>query len=364
MALQVHPIRLSLGGHPMKKLLIIPAMLLASTAYAAPKISAQSIIVNPVQPDLSVQVRVNKDNTGNAAPNYAVGENITISTTVNRDAYVYLFNVDSTGEVTQILPNRLQGGGNFVKANTTAVFPAPGSGFTFTVDGQPGLNKVLALASLTELNLDQISTFKTAQDQFATVKAKGQDGLAQALSIVVTPVQQNSWVSDTAFFNVVAATPVRTGNLFVGTNVSGSTVIMNGRTLGPANTTYTGIAPGSYPVRIKAPGFADYTTTVRIIENGTTNLNVDFAVRTSTPAPVRPAPVTNANNYSVVVRSTVAGARVFVDGVEAGTVQNGQITLNVGRGSHEIVMIAPGYRTFLNTYNITQNGQITITPTR
>ena len=169
----------------MKKLLIIPAMLLASTAYAAPKISAQSIIVNPTQPDLAVSVNVDKDVAGTQNPSYRAGENIRVSASVNRDAYVYLFNVDSTGEVTQILPNRLQGGGNFVKANTTAVFPAPGSGFTFTVDGQPGLNKVLALASLTELNLDQISTFKTAQDQFATVKAKGQDGLAQALSIPV-----------------------------------------------------------------------------------------------------------------------------------------------------------------------------------
>ncbi|MBB5233154.1 hypothetical protein HNQ09_003645, partial [Deinococcus budaensis] len=41
----------------MKKLLMIPAALLVSTAAAAPKISAQSIIVNPAQPDLSVSVR-------------------------------------------------------------------------------------------------------------------------------------------------------------------------------------------------------------------------------------------------------------------------------------------------------------------
>ncbi len=349
----------------MKKYLLIPAALLASSAFAAPKISAQSIIVNPVQPDLQVSVRVDRDATGNAAPSYRVGEPITISTTVNRDAYVYLFNVDSTGEVSQILPNRLQGGGNFVKANTTAQFPASGSGFTFNVDGQPGLNKVLALASTTELNLDQISTFKTAQDQFATVTAKGQDGLAQALSIVVNPVQQNTWTSDTAFFNVVAANPVSTGNLFVGTNVSGSTVILNGRTLGSANTTYAGIAPGSYPVRVKAPGFVDYTTTVRIAPNTTTNLNVEFATRApvvTQPAPVTPAPVTGS--YSVAIRSQVTGARIFVNGTEAGTVQNGGLNLNLNRGSYEIVMIAPGYRTFINTYNIAQNGQITINPSR
>ncbi|AAF10753.1 PEGA domain-containing protein [Deinococcus radiodurans] len=347
----------------MKKFLMIPVALLASTAFAAPKISAQSIIVNPTQPDLSVSVRVDKDTTGSANPVYLDGEPIRISTSVNRDAYVYLFNLDSTGEVTQILPNRLSNsGGNFVKANTTVTFPSQGDNFVFNVGGPVGLNKVLALASLEPLNLDQITSFKTTQDQFATAATRGQDQLAQALSIVVNPIPQNSWVSDTAFFSVASRAPVTTGSLFVGTNVPGSTVIINGRTLGAANTTYSGIAPGSYPVRVKAPGFADYTTTITVRANTTTNLNVEFN-RTNTPVPT-PAPVVNTNNYSFVLRSSVSGARVFVDGVEAGTIQNGSLALNVTRGGHEVVIIAPGYRTFINTYNVTQNAQVNITPVR
>ncbi|WP_345463955.1 DUF4384 domain-containing protein [Deinococcus carri] len=275
----------------MKKLLMIPAAMLLGTAAAAPKISAQSIIVNPAQPDLSVSVRVDKDTTGNANPTYRVGENIRISTSVNRDAYVYLFNVDATGEVTQILPNRL-GGENFVKANTTAVFPAPDATFTFTVGNDTGLNKVLALASLTPLNLDQLSSFKTQQDQFATVNARGQQQLAQALSIVVNPLPQNSWVSDTAFFNVTARTPITTGGLFVGTNVPDATVFLNGQRLGSADSTFSNIRPGTYPVRVQAPGFADYNTSVTIQAGSTTNLNVDFqAVAVVTPAPQSSTPV-------------------------------------------------------------------------
>ncbi|MPY66386.1 DUF4384 domain-containing protein [Deinococcus sp. SDU3-2] len=263
---------------------------LTTSALAQPRLSAQSIIVNPVQPELSVSVRVNKDTTGNANPTYRVGESISISTSVNRDAYVYLFNVDATGEVSQILPNRL-GGENFVKANTTVTFPQAGANFTFTVDGPVGLNKVLALASLTPLNLDQVSSFKTQQDQFATVTARGQDQLAQALSIVVTPLPQTNWVTDTAFFNVSAQTPVQTGGLFVGTNVAGATVILNGQRLGGANVTYSNIRPGTYPVRVQAPGFQDFSTTVTVRAGVTTNLNVDFAAPVAvTPVqPVQPA---------------------------------------------------------------------------
>ncbi|MXV20716.1 DUF4384 domain-containing protein [Deinococcus xianganensis] len=256
-----------------------------STAGAQAKISAQSIIVNPTQPDLSVSVRINKDTTGNQNPAYRIDEPISVSTTVNRDAYVYLFNVNPDGSVDQILPNRLSGE-NFVKANTTATFPAAGANFTYTVGGPIGQNKVLALASLTPLNLSQISEFKTAQDQFATVKTQGgQTGLAQALSIVVNPLPQNSWVSDTAFYTVAAQNPVSTGSLFVGTNVGNATVILNGQRLGGANVTYSNLRAGNYPVRVQAPGFTDFTTTVTVRAGGTTNLNVEFARPVAAPAP-------------------------------------------------------------------------------
>ncbi|WP_102125009.1 PEGA domain-containing protein [Deinococcus planocerae] len=340
----------------MKKLLMIPAAMLLGTAAAAPRISAQSIIVNPTQPDLAVSVQVDRDASGNSNPTYRVGENIRISTTVNRDAYVYLFNVDANGEVTQILPNRLSEG-NFVKANTATVFPAPGANFTFTVGEDVGLNKVLALASLTPLNLDQISSFKTQQDQFATVTARGQQQLAQALSIVVNPIPQNSWVSDTAFFTVVAQNPVQTGSLFVGTNVAGATVILNGQRLGGANVTYTNIRPGTYPVRVQAPGFRDYTTTISVRAGSTTNLNVEFA-QAVTPAPVV------SNQFTLSIRSRVEGARVFVDGQEVGTIRGGVLSVTVPRGGREVVLIAPGFRTFIGNYNVNRDAQITITPAR
>ncbi|GGL08820.1 DUF4384 domain-containing protein [Deinococcus radiotolerans] len=254
-----------------------------STAGAQAKISAQSIIVNPTQPDLNVSVRVNKDTSGNQNPAYRVGEVISVSATTNQDAYVYLFNVNPDGSVDQILPNRLSGE-NFVKANTTTTFPAAGANFTYSVAGPIGQNKVLALASLTPLNLSQISEFKTTQDQFATVKTQGgQTGLAQALSIVVNPLPQNSWVSDTAFYTVAAQNPVSTGSLFIGTNVGNATVILNGQRLGGANVTYSNLRAGTYPVRVQAPGYTDYSTTVTIRAGGTTNLNVEFAQAISTP---------------------------------------------------------------------------------
>ncbi|WP_058978522.1 DUF4384 domain-containing protein [Deinococcus grandis] len=192
--------------------LLSAALGLGAPALAAPTLSAQSIIVNPVQTDLNVKVWTDRDSSGAGTPAYRPGEKIRLFTSVNQDAYVYLFNVDPQGQVDLILPNRFQGGANFLKANTVKAFPSAGDPFTFDIAAPYGVNKVLALASRAPLNLDQIATFRS-QNSFASVSVTGQQGLAQALSIVVTPVPQSSWVTDTAFYAVAApaaAAPLRT----------------------------------------------------------------------------------------------------------------------------------------------------------
>lgn len=284
-------------------LLALTAFSALSTAGAQARISAQSIIVNPSAPDLNVSVRVDRDATGSHNPAYRIGDGIIIRASVNRDAYVYLFNLDPSGAVDQILPNRL-GGDNFVKGGTTRAFPAPGDGFTYTVDGPAGQSKVLALASVSPLNLDQLSAFKTQQDSFATVNASTQAGLAQALSIVVNPLPQNSWVSDTAFYTVAAVNPVTTGSLFVGTNVS-ATVLLNGQPLGSSNATYGNLRSGTYPVRVQARGYRDYAGSVTIRSGAVTTLNVDlvpqFRAPVPMPRPVPTPPVTPSGTGSTVL---------------------------------------------------------------
>lgn len=186
--------------------LTLAASLLAAPAFAAPKLSAQSIIVNPVPTALEARVWVDRDSTGTRTPSYRIGDPIRVSVSVNEDAYVYLFAVDPDGTVDQILPHRLFNGSNFVRKGTVRTFPsaAEARSISFNVGGNPGLNKVLVVASRRQLDLTTLSTFSKGQS-FASVNAKGSQGLAQALSIVVNPVEQpipqQDWVSDTVFFN-------------------------------------------------------------------------------------------------------------------------------------------------------------------
>lgn len=172
----------------------------AGTVAAAPQLSAQSIIVNPAPSGLQVSVRTNRDQSGNGTPQYRPGDHLEFYTRVNKSAYVYLFNIDPQGRVNLLASNGLQAKGNFVKANTTRVFPRKGDRSTFLLTLPQGLNRVLAVASPKPLSLEQIAQVKDTQGGAVPLTVTGQQGLAQALSIVVTPVQ--GWTSDVAQYEV------------------------------------------------------------------------------------------------------------------------------------------------------------------
>ncbi|GGJ33601.1 PEGA domain-containing protein [Deinococcus roseus] len=405
-----------------RALLAIAGGLIVSQALAVPQISPQRIIVNPVETELKVNVWVDKaPNNPNATPDYFPGENIKISTKVNQDAYVYLFNVDPEGHVDLILPNKYASGDNFLKANTTKVFPGENDGFTYEIAAPYGVNKVLALASKTALDLNTLAKFQSNQG-FATVSATSQNQLAQKLSIIVKPIPQESWITATAYYNVArpGSTQVEeTGNLKVDANVDGAAVYVDGNKVGNTPTTIANLTTGTHNVRITANGYTDYSSTVTIRANQSTNLNVtlrrevrsgNVAVNTNVAADVylngklygrsdltvrdlpegtytlklvangyetynssvtvRDGQTTAVNvtlqavRYSVRVTSNVNGALVFVNGKQAGTIQNGAASFNLAPDNYEIVVIAPGYYVKSARLNLGSNSNIDFDLTR
>jgi len=408
-----------------RALLAIAGGLIVSQALAVPQISPQRIIVNPVETELKVNVWVDKaPNDPNATPDYAPGEDIHIYTRVNQDAYVYLFNVDPEGHVDMILPNNYASGNNFLKANTTKVFPGENDGFTYEIAAPYGVNKVLALASKTQLDLNTLAKFQSNQG-FATVSASNQNQLAQKLSIIVKPIPQESWITATAFYNVArpGSTPPapveQTGSVSVSANVTGANIYVDNRLVGNAPTTIGKLTTGNHTVRVTANGYEDFSTTVNVRANQRTPLTVtlqrevrsgNVAVNTNVAADVYlngklygrsdvtlrdipegtyalklvangyetytsnitvragqtlPVNVTlQAQRYSVRITSNVNGALVFVNGKQAGTIQNGAASFSLTPDNYEFVVIAPGYYVKSARVNLGSNSNIDFDLTR
>jgi hypothetical protein len=236
-----------------------------SSAFATPQISPQSIIVNPVPTDLSVNVSVDRAGSN---PVYNIGDSIRVSVNVSDNAYVYLFSVHADGQIDQILPNRLSGGSQFLRAGETRSFPPAGGAYTLSVDGPSGQDKVLAVASKRQLDTSEIASFKGNQP-FATSSIQGQDNLARALSIVVQPVPASDWVTAVTYFQVqpryASATPAPRNNTTTTTTTITTTISVEYG---------LNVYPGSVIVRFDDP--SDQTVNVQLSSNANFKTVVQF----------------------------------------------------------------------------------------
>lgn len=247
------------------KLILILSTLLMGLALAQPNIvlSPQSIVVNPL-PSFNVEVSVNKDASGESSPSYAIGESISLSVRVTEASYIYLFDVRSNGVVDQILPNRLDAAGenNYLQAGETKTFPPQNASYSFTVDGPQGLDKVIAVASKTPLDTRQLADFRSNPD-FAS-SSLSEASFADTLSIVVTPINQSDWVTDTALFYVGAKPAVPAyGTLSITSSPSGAAAYVDNQYVGQTPVRF-GTRSGSHTVEVRLNAYDTFRTSVEL----------------------------------------------------------------------------------------------------
>jgi hypothetical protein len=78
---------------------------------------------------------------------YRVGERLALSFETNRDAFLTIVNVGTSGEVTILFPNRFSGG-HGVKAGRTYRIPETTDSYELELKGPPGVELVYALLTL------------------------------------------------------------------------------------------------------------------------------------------------------------------------------------------------------------------------
>ena len=320
------------------KLLLAGALTLVSGAAFAqsnPRVTPQAVIVNPVETSLRVNVALDK---GGSNPLYIEGEKQRITVSVNQDAYVYVFNIQANGVVAVLLPNGFSGGTPFLRAGETRTFPTPNAGYELTIGAPYGQEKILALASKTQLNLGQVIP-QVGNNQIVNATVQGQDGLARALAVVVTPLPVQGWVTDVADFQtrsrVVAPS---TGTLVVNVNSNGANVSLDGVLIGRGDVRRV-VPAGQYTVRVSLGGFQDFQQVVNVQAGQTVTVNVNLNAISV--------------NGQLQVNVNPNGANVSLDGVLIG---RGDTDRVLPAGQYTLRVSAAGYQDFQQTITI-QNGQ-------
>jgi Domain of unknown function (DUF4384)/PEGA domain len=340
-----------LEGDAMKKLwrfwmvliVVFSSAVSHGLAQSQPQIDPQKVIVNPIQNDLKVQVAVDRSGDN---PSYKIGEKIRVTVGVNQDAYVYLFSIHFDGQMDLIQPNKLSGGDAFMRAGETKSFPPAKGGWLLQIDGPVGQDKILAVASKRQLNIDQIASFKGNQP-FATLSFTGQDNLAKGLSSVLALLTLTEWVSEITYFQVMPRTSTtsttKTGTVRIITR-DNAQIFLDGTLAGraPNEVTATG---GRYEIRVKLEGYQDFVATINVVEGRVLTVN----------APLTPVP----REGTLSINSTTAGAIVYVDGQPVGKIAtDGTFRISgLPAGKHSVTVIARGYETQSQPVTI-EGGQV------
>jgi hypothetical protein len=250
-------------------------LLLASLAAAQHLVvSPQAIVVNPL-PGFVVDVWVDRDPSGSSVPAYRVGEPIRVGVRASEDAYVYLFSVGAAGEIVQILPNRFDAAGRdtFLPAGASRTFPPPDARYSFAVEPPSGLAKVIALASRRPLDTSTLASFASERDLLASSQL-GEDGFARALSIVVQPLPQASWVTATALYHV-GSPPAQGayGTIGATSRPPGAEVYVGGAFAGFTPLRF-GTRPGRHDVEVRLGGYEVARESVMVQPNLTAELHL------------------------------------------------------------------------------------------
>ncbi len=100
---------------------------------------ASSESARPSEDRLQVKIWTDKSS-------YRIGDTVQFGLRVNRDAYVTLVDIGTSGDVTIVFPNRFSPS-HFVRAGQDVVIPPPNSGFTLTVQGPAGFDQIRVIAT-------------------------------------------------------------------------------------------------------------------------------------------------------------------------------------------------------------------------
>ncbi len=124
--------------------------------------------------------------------------------------------------------------------------------------------------------------------------------------------------------------------LTIGGNVSGAQVYLNNAIIGRIPATAL-TAPGSYSLRVAAPGYQDFTSTIQM-SAAPLNMNVNLM-----PLIVK---------YALAVSANVGGAQVYLNNAPVG---QAPVTLTVDAGTYAIRVTAPGYQDYSTVLAVNSN---------
>lgn len=123
---------------------------------------------------------------------YKPGDSVKLYVKSNKDCYLTIFNVGTSGKVHIIFPNQYHKD-NFVKAGVVYTVPPEGAGFILKAEKPAGEELVKAVATLAKVPLLEKEDIKPAGPVQEVTKPEEQ--LAKDIAVILKPVNKAHWTT-------------------------------------------------------------------------------------------------------------------------------------------------------------------------
>jgi len=295
-------------------------------------------IINP-NPSFSLRLRLGREGD----ESYHPGEKITIRFKSTRDAFVTLYNYDTSGRVKIIFPNRYSPN-NFIKA-----------GQEYKVEGQ--------IAPDTQAGTEFVQGFATTRPLLVSENIKNMitkqlmpqisndyRSFIQRMKSIIQPLPPTEWVSSNLLsFNIISPPPpVNHGNILINSNPSGAKVYLNDVYRGISPLSLNSLDVGYYQVKIVKSGYEDWSKKIYVYSSKTTNVSA--------------ALIPLLQSGSIAISCNQSNAKIYLDGDYKKSTSSSKTVIleDINAGYHELSITKTGYTDWSEKIYVTPNQVINV----
>lgn len=267
------------------------------------------IIVKPEQTaQLKIDLQTNK-------LRYPPNSSLKILFKLNRQAYVYIYNIDSEGRVNLIFPNKYDKD-NFVSSGEHTL---PGKGYSLVLNKLKGIEFLQAIASQDPIPF--LAKTEYQQSPFPQLSSQSTSYVQKLRTNIDERLSSDQWATDWTRYKVTN----KLSQLKITSSPRKAKVFIENQLVGTTPGSFK-VKPGVYEITIKKPGYGKWTKSVNVAPYETKELRAELTQQPKTKLEITTLP---------------AGAKVFIDDQYRGitpveiVVNSGPISLRLSKEGYE-----------------------------
>lgn len=232
------------------------------------------IIVSPEKAPLTIEIGVDKTR-------YSPGERLKLYFNLSRDAYVYIYDIDTEGEVRLIFPNAFVRD-SFVKAGK---YTLPDKRYSFVVSGPEGVEFIQAIATTAPVSILSLAPQASFEKEIFPLLSVNPQKHKLSMELLLKELPKDGWAASWTYFLISQ----RSATLSIITQPTGAKIYLDERFVGETPRELD-VEPGRIRVKLIKTGYEPWVETIYLENKALAELKIQLSPEQAPQRPVLPPP--------------------------------------------------------------------------